>query len=103
MNGQLSLIPERPCVLTPDTPLSVITSNGPPRISSLHGHSAKPADLTLIQQASVFYAIEIQYIGVFPAATFGLSDRVAIFWWQELWAGAARRANWPVIDSYLLF
>jgi hypothetical protein len=76
-------MPERPYVLTPDTTLSVITSNGPPRIPSPHGHSAKHAVLTLIRQASVFYAIEIQYVVVFPAATFGLSDRVATFGWQE--------------------
>jgi hypothetical protein len=102
LNGQLSLIPERPCILTPDTPLSVIASNGPPRIPSLHGHTIKPADFTLIRQDSVFSAIEIQYVRAIPEATFGLSNRVATFGWQELWGGAARRANWPVIDSYLL-
>lgn len=45
-------------------------------------HSAKHADLTLVQQASVFYAIEIECVGVFPGATFGVSDGVATFGWQ---------------------
>jgi hypothetical protein len=52
-----------------------------PHESHLPMATAKHVDLTLIQQASVLYVIEIQYVGIFPAAALGLSDRVATFGW----------------------